>query len=207
MRAATSIRAKPRSNPARDAGEAAGASAAGAQRYAEELREPLWLVALTIGGGPLLLAWWVATGHPGSLALAGIIAVGLVVVTALGLRIFSTLRISVEAGELRFGYASLAGRTGAPRGFGRAALPVAAIASIEARDYNRLQYLAGGGPGRRPSGRWHYTVRFVGRGVAIEANGERYWLASAHPEALVAAVEHERAELAGSDPLLGAGAR
>jgi hypothetical protein len=50
-------------------------------------------------------------------------------------------------------------------------------------------------------------VRFVGRGVAIETNGERYWLASAHPEALVPAVEHERAELAGSDPLLEAGTR
>ncbi len=195
MRAATSIRAETPGLPAREAAVPA-AAASDEARYAEELREPLWLAALTIGGGPLLLAWWVATGRPGSPALAVIVAAGLVVVTALGLRIFSALRIRVEAGELRFGYSALAGRTGAPRGFGRAALPVGAIASIEARDYSRLQYLVGGGPGRRLGGRWHYTVRFAGRGVAIEANGERYWLASADPEALVAAVERERAELA-----------
>jgi hypothetical protein len=195
MGAATSIRAEPLGIPAGEPGAALVAGDADAPRYAEELREPLWLVALTVGGGPLLLAWWVATGRPGSPAIAVLVAAALVVITAFGLRIFSTLRIRVEAGELRFGYASLAGRTETPRGFGRAVLPVAAIASIEARDYSRLQYLVGGGPGKRPGGRWHYTVRFAGRGVAIEANGERYWLASADPDALIAAVERERSEL------------
>jgi len=97
MGAATSIRAE----PPRIATGARGA--------------PLSLVALTIGGGPLLLAWWVATGRPGSPLLAVLVAAALVVVTALGLPIFSALRIRVEARGLRFGYASLAGRTETPR--------------------------------------------------------------------------------------------